>query len=382
MSLLRKLASSQPPSRRDKAPKAPDTHTTGVWTLDRILGGGLPAGRLTEIYGDEASGKSTTCLAIAAQAQTLCLNCLRPQDIQSVKRTISTSGRTSWHAVAHCECYNEDLYRPHRGKMGVDEFVSYQEEMEDNSYRECRVAWFDIDHTFDPDWAEKVGVDTRRLLVIRPDSTEAATDIYMQLMSTGSFGLFVLDPIAALLPQYEADMGDMTPGSVHTSAFAVNKAIGRIVRHTHEVYEATGMRPTHVWTNQTRIDIGKPGWNARALPGGTTQRFASVVRIRSWVNNKDTKNNAVRLHWLVERHKAGKAGKQGSVILRQAGPMAGHMDDGDVVVKAAMAYGVIHRTRRGWQWQDHCFDTKKAAEVFFRNDFGARIKLQRELGEG
>jgi recombination protein RecA len=124
---------------------------TGAINLDAALGiGGVPAGRITEIYGPEASGKTTLSLHIVAEAQK--------QD-------------------------------------GV-------------------VAFIDAEHALDPIYAAKIGVDTENLLLSQPDGGEQALEIVETLVRSSAIDLIVVDSVAALVPraEIEGSMGDSHVG--------------------------------------------------------------------------------------------------------------------------------------------------------------------------
>ncbi len=124
---------------------------TGALSLDIALGiGGIPRGRVTEIYGPEGSGKTTVCLHLAAEAQKL----------------------------------------------------------------EGIVAFIDMEHALDPLYASKVGVDVDALLISQPDTGEQALEIAETLIRSGAVDLIVIDSVAALVPraEIEGEMGDSHPG--------------------------------------------------------------------------------------------------------------------------------------------------------------------------
>jgi recombination protein RecA len=124
---------------------------TGSLSLDIALGvGGIPRGRITEIFGPESSGKTTLCLHIAAEAQKL--------------------GGT--------------------------------------------VAFIDMEHALDPAYAAKLGVDVESLLVSQPDMGEQALEIAETLVRSGAVDLVIIDSVAALVPraEIEGDMGDASMG--------------------------------------------------------------------------------------------------------------------------------------------------------------------------
>ncbi len=131
----------------DQASQKVEVIPTGCLTLDLALGiGGVPRGRIIEIYGPESSGKTTVSLHIVAEAQ----------------------------------------------KAGG------------------RAAFIDAEHALDPSYAEKLGVDTKSLYVSQPDNGEQALNICDTLIRSGAFDLIVIDSVAALTPKAEIDgeMGD------------------------------------------------------------------------------------------------------------------------------------------------------------------------------
>ena len=128
-----------------------DAVPTGSIALDAALGiGGLPRGRIVEIYGPEASGKTTLAL----------------------------------HAVAECQ------------KKGGE------------------AAFIDVEHALDPVYARALGVDVDSLLVSQPDTGEQALEIMEALIRSGAVDIVVLDSVAALVPraEIEGDMGDAHVG--------------------------------------------------------------------------------------------------------------------------------------------------------------------------
>ena len=124
---------------------------TGSLSLDLALGvGGLPRGRVTEIYGPESSGKTTICLHVVAEAQRM--------------------GGTA--------------------------------------------AYVDMEHALDPTYAAKLGVNVNELYVSQPDTGEQALEITDTLVRSGAVDIVVIDSVAALVPraEIEGDMGDSPMG--------------------------------------------------------------------------------------------------------------------------------------------------------------------------
>ncbi len=127
-----------------------ETISSGSLTLDIALGGGLPVGRIVEIYGPESSGKTTVALSAIASAQKQGLQC----------------------------------------------------------------AFIDAEHALDPLYARKLGVDIDGLLVSQPDTGEQALEITDALVRSGAVNIIVVDSVAALTPkaEIEGEIGDSHMG--------------------------------------------------------------------------------------------------------------------------------------------------------------------------
>src|SRR5574337_229046 len=146
-----------------------ETTSSGSLGLDIALGGGIPKGRIIEIYGPEASGKTTVCLHAVAEVQK--------------------SGGTA--------------------------------------------AFIDAEHAMDPAYAKRLGVDTDSLLISQPDSGEQALEILETLVRSNAVDIVVVDSVAALVPQaeIEGDMGDAHMGlQARLMSQALRKLTGIISR--------------------------------------------------------------------------------------------------------------------------------------------------------
>ena len=159
---------------------------TGSISLDLALGiGGVPRGRITEIYGPEASGKTTICQHIIAEAQ----------------------------------------------KMGGI------------------AAFIDVEHTLDPVYAAKCGVNVDELYISQPDTGEQALEIAEALIRSGAVDVVVVDSVAALVPraEIEGEMGDSHMGlQARLMSQALRKLVGAIKTSNTAL----------VFTNQLRQKIG------------------------------------------------------------------------------------------------------------------------------
>jgi len=146
-----------------------ETSPTGSISLDLALGGGIPKGRIIEIYGPESSGKTTLTL----------------------------------HAIAEIQ------------KRGGT------------------AAFIDAEHALDPQYAKRIGVDTANLLLSQPDNGEQALEIVETLVRSNAVDLIVVDSVAALVPraEIEGDMGDSHMGlQARLMSQALRKLTGVINR--------------------------------------------------------------------------------------------------------------------------------------------------------
>ena len=144
-----------------------ETIPTGALTLDMALGGGLPKGRVIEIYGPESSGKTTLAL----------------------------------HAIAEIQ-----------RQGGVAAFI-------------------DAEHALDPYYAENLGVDVENLLISQPDTGEMGLEVCDQLVRSSAVDLIVIDSVAALTPraEIEGEMGDSHMGlQARLMSQALRKITGNI----------------------------------------------------------------------------------------------------------------------------------------------------------
>ena len=194
-------------------PDAPITFSksisTGCLSLDVALGiGGVPRGRVIEIYGPESSGKTTLALQIVAEAQ-----------------------KTGGYA-----------------------------------------AFIDAEHAMDPEYAEKLGVNLKELLVSQPDHGEQALEITETLVRSGALDVIVIDSVAALVPraELEGDMGDSHMGlQARLMSQALRKLTGTVSRSGTSV----------IFINQIREKIGDMFGNPETTPGGRALKFYTSVRM-------------------------------------------------------------------------------------------------------
>jgi recombination protein RecA len=182
---------------------------SGSIALDVALGiGGYPRGRIVEIYGPESSGKTTLAL----------------------------------HAVANAQ------------KAGGI------------------AAFIDAEHALDPDYAQKLGVDTDALLVSQPDTGEQALEIADMLVRSGAIDLIVIDSVAALVPRAEIE-GEMGDSHVGLQARLMSQALRKIAGALNNT------KTTAIFINQLREKIGVMFGSPETTTGGKALKFYASVRL-------------------------------------------------------------------------------------------------------
>src|ERR1700742_169064 len=182
---------------------------TGSIALDVALGiGGYPRGRVVEIYGPESSGKTTVAL----------------------------------HAIANAQ-----------KQGGIAAFI-------------------DAEHALDPEYAQKLGVDTEALLVSQPDTGEQALEIMDMLIRSGAIDVIVIDSVAALVPKAEIE-GEMGDSHVGLQARLMSQALRKItgaLNHT---------KTTAIFINQLREKVGVMFGSPETTTGGKALKFYASVRL-------------------------------------------------------------------------------------------------------
>ena len=183
--------------------------STGSLGLDMALGvGGLPRGRVVEIYGPESSGKTTLTLQVIANVQRL--------------------GGTA--------------------------------------------AFIDAEHALDPQYAQRIGVDTSELLLSQPDNGEQALEIADMLVRSASVDCVVIDSVAALTPKAEIE-GEMGEPQMGLQARLMSQALRKLTANIKRSNTLV------IFINQIRMKIGVMFGNPETTTGGNALKFYASVRI-------------------------------------------------------------------------------------------------------
>lgn len=197
--------------------------TTGNMGLDYAIGcGGFPRGRLTELYGVPASGKTTTALQVAAEYQ---------------KRIIAEN---------------------------LDEYIAY----------------FDYEHALDRTYAAALGldVDHSSFLFAQPDSLEQGASVATALVSTGKVGVLIFDSVAAMTPADELASEVSTGGGIALQARLLAQFLKKLISLLH-ANNALAIFLNHEKEVMAMGGGGKPGVKRTTTPGGTALKFYASVRV-------------------------------------------------------------------------------------------------------
>ncbi len=284
---------------------------TGSIALDIALGiGGLPRGRVVEIYGPEASGKTTVAL----------------------------------HAVASAQAAG-----------GIAAFI-------------------DAEHALDPEYAQRLGVDTDALLVSQPDTGEQALEIADMLIRSGALDVIVIDSVAALVPRAEIE-GEMGDSHVGLQARLMSQALRKLTG----ALSSTGT--TAIFINQLREKIGVMFGSPETTTGGKALKFYASVRldvrrIETLKDGSEAVGNRTRAK--VVKNKMSPPFKQaefdiiyGQGISREGG-----------LIDMGVEHGFVRKSGAWYTYEsDQLGQGKENARTFLRDNPDLANEIERKIKE-
>ena len=286
-----------------------DIIPTGSVALDVALGiGGLPRGRVVEIYGPESSGKTTVAL----------------------------------HAIA-------------------------------NAQRDGGIcAFIDAEHALDPDYAQRLGVNTDELLVSQPDNGEQALEIADTLVRSGALTLVVIDSVAALTPRAEIE-GEMGDSHVGLQARLMSQALRKMTGALKT------SNTTAIFINQLREKIGVMFGSPETTTGGRALKFYSSVRldvrrIETLKDGSDMVGNRTRVK--VVKNKVAPPFKQAEfdIIYGQGISREGSLIDMGVDA------GIIRKAGAWFTYEgDQLGQGKENARNYLRNNPDVAAEIERRI---
>lgn len=289
----------------------------GVFLLDMALLGGLPEGQVTQIYGWEASGKTTMCMRAVANAQ--------------------------------------------------------------RKYPDKAVAFIDAEHTFDPTWARHHGIDTDNLFIVQPESGEQAVDILDAVLRADDTALVVLDSLPALVPQAEIDTS-AEDSLVAKRSQLLGRACSKILAATQHA-RARGNNPTTLFVNQFRMKIGVVHGDPRVLPGGMQPKYlaTTMVEIKRVKRHTGRDEHEIEIvshndhAFTIKKSKVGNSLTDGNftMICDPGHPLGqGAIDEVGTVSTYAKRMGFITGGGTAWRLNgvDYKFGKKAQIEAFLLED--------------
>jgi recombination protein RecA len=284
---------------------------TGSIALDIALGiGGLPRGRVVEIYGPESSGKTTVAL----------------------------------HAIANAQ------------KAGGI------------------AAFIDAEHALDPDYAQKLGVDTDALLVSQPDTGEQALEIADMLIRSGALDVIVIDSVAALVPRAEIE-GEMGDSHVGLQARLMSQALRKITGALSQ------SKTTAIFINQLREKIGVMFGSPETTAGGRALKFYSSVRldvrrIETLKDGQEAVGNRVRVK--VVKNKVSPPFRQAEMDL-----IFGHgISREGGLIDIGVEHGFVRKSGAWYTYEgDQLGQGKENARAFLRDNPDLTDELEKRIKE-
>lgn len=297
--------------------RQPSRIPTGVFAIDLAGLGGIPECCIVEFKGAKHSGKTTTALKVVAQAQ--------------------------------------------------------------RKYPDRTVAFIDVEHAFDPVWAEKNGVNVEELLLVQPVGGEEAVDQAQGLMAHPGISLVVMDSIAALVPMKEIDdAAEQAQVGIH--AKLVTKLVRKVL-HGISTQAKEGNAVTFLCINQQRSKIGgwaPPGQEPISDPGGKALGHYTMFEIKFKNKENMKKEDGIEMldfnehAFTIEKNKWNAGIRKGEFQLRRQshdeyGLIEGDVDDAAAMLAYAKKIGIYTGGGRAWTLELPEFeDTKGSADEWIK----------------
>ncbi len=282
-----------------------DRIPTGMFELDLALAGGFPRGKVSMIFGPESSNKTNIALLAIAQHQKL--------------------------------------------------------------WPELTCVFVDLENEYNAPWARSLGVDTDKLIVLKPAYAEQAVDMVEAMLLADDVGLVVLDSLAALVGTAELEKSSEgeNPG-------AAGRIAGKLYRKTIAAFveaEKRGHYPTLFYINQITYKIGVMFGNPETTPAGKKPWFQSAVVLRVYgnniIDNKVSKVMPVRkeVNFVVKKFKVpilAASGKFEMVTQPHAGLEIGQCDDVNTIKGYLESFGELAPAeKKGWEIFGETYATQK-----------------------
>jgi recombination protein RecA len=280
--------------------------STGCLTLDLLLGGGVARGRFTELFGNYSTLKTYTSLRTIASAQKRDLGCM---------------------------------------------FV-------------------DAEHSFDPEWAEKLGVNLKRLLVITPEYGEQTIDAVEAAIRSNEFGVIVIDSVAALIPKPELEQS-----AEKEQMGVMGKMMSKMMRRLNAANQQTAV----IMINQIREKIGIVWGKPETTTGGRALPFYAGQRVEFRRAEKIKEKDKIVGYKVTIRIEKDKTGPN----VERVGQITYLTGTGIDVAEELLTLGEIGGfvTKRGASYSlgAKSFHGRETAKRYLSGSKVARKKLRRKI---
>ena len=291
---------------------------TGSFSLDIATGGGFPHGSIVEFYGEESTGKSLLALKTIIEAQ----------------------------------------------KQGK------------------RCIYIDLEGSITPAWAEKVGVDSTLLMIAQPKTAEKALGMVEKLAGSGKAGVIVIDSVAALVPEVEAE-NEIEKMQMGTAAKLMSKHLRRLtaILQPEDLSEEEAYNPCVViYINQTREKIGVMWGSPLTTPGGKALKFYSSIRLHlkkgEVHRNTDTKEvEALDVKFETKKNKTHIPFQVGIFKFYYSG----YIDNEESVVQYAIVYGLIEQGGAWFHFEGEKYQGKEKLIAYLKSQPKKLAKLKKDL---
>ncbi len=298
--------------------------STGSLTLDIALGGGLPVGRLIEIFGMESSGKSYIAALVVANAQKL-------------------------------------------GKKAV---------------------WIDVEGSFDKTWAALLGVNVKDLYVVRPESGEQAGDALETFVRADDCGIIVLDSIAAMIPEKDVETSMEDPEKLGNKAVMVNRLLRKLQSALNMKIgeDKVPNECMVIFINQIRHKIGVLYGSPETTPGGLGLRFTAAVRLqlrKKWIKDESDSEKVIgqTVTFKTVKNKTFPPHRVGQFDFYTDGIYTGMIDLPREVLNCGVACGIIEHSGKSYDIGDTKIVGKDKAALYLAENPKLVDKLKVQIME-
>ena len=244
--------------------------------------------------------------------------------------------------------------------------------------------FFDLENSFDPEWAAKLGVKTEDLIVVKPEYAEKVVDMAESFLLADDCGVVAIDSLAALVTTSEGEAS-----AERANVGGSGLVTGKLVRKTTLAMaraEKLGRSPTLIYINQTRYKIGVMFGDPETMPGGNAPKFQANLWIRLYGKNvtdpKVSKTMPVRKEttFVIKKNKVpilSASGKFEMVTYPYQGLQPGDSVDWSLLKQYLTEYGCLEKGEKGgWEMLGEKYQTQEACKERIYSDkvFGMEVR--------